>query len=165
MSPLVMLFAAFAVVYLASQALGAVIGGGSDSVDDLGGQVDTSQSSVTVRIAQAIAQAEGFFAPVKNGVTPRPRRNHNPGDMTQDLIGRAVGRDGAFVVYASDADGWQNLYAQVNAWLEGTSRHAGPDSTIADIASFYTSTDQQAWAGTVAAVLGVSQDTSIGQLA
>lgn len=165
MSPFVVLLLAFAAVYIAPQILGYIGGGSSDSADDLGGQVDTSQSSVTVRIAQAIAQAEGFFAPAHNGITPRPRRNHNPGDMTQDLVGRAVGRDGPFVVFGSDVDGWENLYAQVNAWLEGTSRHAGPDSTIAEIASFYTATQQDIWAGTVAAVLGVSQDTPIGSLA
>ena len=135
-------------------------GGDSDTVEDLGGMVDTSETSVTQRIAQAIAAAEGF------GVAgARPTRNHNPGDMTADLIGRSTGKDGAFVVYANDEDGWQNLYAQVNAWLEGTSRHAGPQSTIFDISRFYTTTEQDVWAANVAGVLGVDLDTQIGTIA
>ena len=135
-------------------------GGGSDSIEDIGGVADTSEGSVTVRIAQAIAAAEGF------GVEgARPTRNHNPGDMTADLIGRSIDKDGAFVVYANDEDGWANLYAQVNAWLDGTSRHAGPQSTIFDISRFYTTTEQDVWAANVADVLGVDLDTPIGTIA
>lgn len=162
MGAIVTIVAIVAIVYVASQATGTIAGliGGSDTVDELGGVVDISQSSLTVRIAQAIAHAEGFYVSGS-----RPARNHNPGDMTADLIGRATGRDSAFVVYANDQDGWENLYAQVNAWLNGVSRHAGPDSSIADIASFYTTTDQQAWANTVATRLGVSVDQSIGAIA
>jgi hypothetical protein len=133
---------------------------GSDDVSDLGGQVDTSNTNLTKAIAQAIATAEGFYVSGS-----RPARNHNPGDMTADLIGKAVGKDGAFVVYANDSDGWANLYAQINAWLEGTSAHANADSTIHDVSRFYTTTDQDAWANTVASKLGVSIDTPIGQVA
>jgi hypothetical protein len=138
--------------------------GGSDTVQDLGGDVDTSADSVTQKIARAIATAEGFFA-----AGSRPARNHNPGDMTADLIGKSTGTDGAFVTYDNDEDGWANLYAQVNAWLQGTSRYHGPLSTIADLAGLgsetgYTTTDQQAWANTVAQVCGVTTDTSLGDI-
>lgn len=133
---------------------------GSDKVSDLGGQVDTSTSNPTKAIARAIAAAEGFYVP-----GTRPARNHNPGDMTADLIGKAIGKDGPFVVYANDDDGWENIYAQVNAWLEGTSAHADAGSSIFDVSRFYTTTDQDAWANTVASQLGVSADTPIGQVA
>lgn len=151
--------AGFAVVFLLSEAASA-FGFGSDTVEDLGGMVDQSTDSVTIKIAQAIARAEGFYV-----AGSRPARNHNPGDMTADLIGKSTGKDGMFVVYANDADGWENLYAQVNAWLDGTSRHANIDSTIAEISQFYTTTDQNAWAFTVASALGVDPDTSLGELA
>lgn len=139
-------------------------GGGSDTLDDLGGQVDTSASSKTVAIAQAIATAEGFYAPGS-----RPARNFNPGDMTADLIGKSVGKDGPFVKFANNADGWENLYAQVNAWLDGTSQYHSADSTIADLAGLgdetgYTATDQTAWANTVANTLGVSVDTPLSEV-
>lgn len=134
--------------------------GESDTVEDLGGIVDTSGQSATVRIAQAIARAEGFYISGS-----RPARNHNPGDMTADLIGRSTGKDGAFVTYANDADGWANLYAQVNAWLNGTSHHAGPASTIFDLSRFYTATEQDIWAQNVADDLGAGLDTRLEEIA
>ena len=112
------------------------------------------------KIAEAIAFAEGFYV-----AGSRPARNHNPGDMTLDLVGKAIGKDGPFVVYATDSDGWSNLYAQVEAWLNGDSAHADSTSTITDISLFYTTTDQTAWATNVANHLGVSTDTAIGEVA
>jgi hypothetical protein len=135
-------------------------GNSTDSVNDLGGFVDTSADTITVKIAEAIARAEGFYV-----AGSRPARNHNPGDMTADLIGRSTGKDGSFVVYANDGDGWLNLYAQINAWLNGTSHHATADSTISQIASFYTDTEQDIWANNVANYLGVDVSTPIGELA
>jgi len=111
------------------------------------------------RIAQAIATAEGFYVSGS-----RPQRNHNPGDMTADLIGKSVGHDGAFVVYETDDDGWNNLYHQINLWLNGSSSHATANSTITDLSQFYTTTDQTAWATNVANSLGVSLDTTIGEV-
>jgi hypothetical protein len=134
--------------------------GASDSVDDVGGYVDTSAGTITVMLAEAIARAEGFY--VKES---RPARNHNPGDMTADLIGKSIGKDGSFVQYANDNDGWLNLYAQINAWLNGTSKHATAESTIDHIASFYTATEQDIWARNVANYLGVETSTAIGDLA
>ena len=120
---------------------------------------DVSITDQVQKIAQAIATAEGFFV-----AGSRPQRNNNPGDMTLDLIGRSTGKDGPFVVYATADDGWANLYAQVQKWLDGSSSHATSDSTISDIASFYTTTDQASWATNVANQLGVSIDTPIGQV-
>lgn len=126
----------------------------------LGGVITMSTTPAVQKIAQAIAVAEGFYV-----AGSRPARNHNPGDMTADLIGKSVGKDGPFVVYANDDDGWDNLYKQINLWLNGGSSHAGPNSSISDIAGFYTTTDQSAWAANVANHLGVSIDTSIGEIA
>jgi hypothetical protein len=131
----------------------------SDTVADLGGVVDSSDPANVEKIARGIATAEGFYV-----VGSRPARNHNPGDMTADLVNAAVGVDGMFVVYGTDQDGWNNLYAQINAWLNGTSRHAGPTSTIYDVSRFYTTTDQDAWAATVASVVGVDVDTQLGAI-
>lgn len=126
----------------------------------LGGGMDTSAGAGVQKLAQAIATAEGFYV-----AGSRPARNHNPGDMTQDLIGKAVAKDGAFVVYSTDADGWANLYAQINLWLSGGSAHATADSTISDLSSFYTANDQSTWAVNVANSAGVTVDTSIGAIA
>lgn len=144
---------------------GQVASVGQDSAADLGGNVDATQNVITTRIAQAIATAEGFYVDGS-----RPQRNHNPGDMTQDLTGTSTGKDGAFIVYGSDADGWECLYAQINAWFNNSSRYHTSQSSINDLAGLgsetgYTSTDQAAWAATVATSLGVSPDTSIGDIA
>lgn len=124
----------------------------------IGGTVLSTPANVQ-KIAVAIAAAEGFYV---NG--SRPQRNHNPGDMTADLIGRSVGMDGPFVVYATDEDGWNNLYQQIQLWLDGKSSHATAASTISDISQFYTDTDNTTWATNVANHLGVSLDTPIGEI-
>lgn len=111
------------------------------------------------RIAEAIAAAEGFYV-----AGSRPAQNHNPGDMTADLIGKSIGKDGPFVMYSNDQDGWDNLTHQIQLWLGGGSSHATADSTISDISQFYTSTDQTAWATNVANNLGVSIDTPIREV-
>jgi len=124
------------------------------------GGLNSSADDRTQKLAQAIAGAEGFYVQGS-----RPQRNHNPGDMTQDLIGKAVGTDGPFVVYANDADGWANLYAQINMWYSGASNNADGTSTISDLSSFYTTTQKSSWAVNVANGLGVSVDTPINQIA
>lgn len=111
------------------------------------------------KIALAIASAEGFY---KSG--SRPQRNHNPGDMTRDLVGRAVGTDGPFQVYATDADGWADLYRQIELWLSGESNNADSSSTIEDLSGFYTTTEKTSWAVNVANALNVSIDTPIGEI-
>lgn len=110
-------------------------------------------------LAQAIATAEGFYVSGS-----RPQRDNNPGDMTVDIIGKGVGKDGPFIVYATADDGWANLKAQIQKWFDGSSSNADSSSTIADLSSFYTANDQSSWAANVANALGVNVDTPISQL-
>lgn len=141
--------------------IAAVIAIAAFALYEIGGSIVNSAStpSSVQKIAQAIAFAEGFYVSGS-----RPARNHNPGDMTQDLIGKSTGIDGPFVVYATDDDGWANLYAQIQLWLNGGSHNATSASTITQISGFYTTTDQTAWAANVANQLGVSIDTPIGEV-
>lgn len=110
-------------------------------------------------LAQAIATAEGFYVDGS-----RPQRDNNPGDMTVDIIGRGIGKDGPFIVYATADDGWANLKAQIQKWFDGSSHNADSSSTIADLSSFYTANDQGSWAANVASALGVDVNTPISQL-
>lgn len=148
-------------IMVAALALGVIV-----LIKSLGGAMQlnfnlaVNPQGVVRRFAEAIAFAEGFYS-----AGSRPARNHNPGDMTADLIGKSVGMDGPFVVYATDDDGWANLEAQITKWLTGSSSHATAESTISDISQFYTTTDQTAWATNVANQLGVSIDTPIGKVA
>lgn len=113
----------------------------------------------TNAFATAIAYAEGFYV---NG--SRPQRNNNPGDLTVDTIGKGIGMDGPFIVYATPDDGWDALRQQVRLILTNTSRIYNTDMTIQDVANRYTTTDQSAWAMNVASKLGVSPDTKVSSI-
>lgn len=109
--------------------------------------------------AEAIAWAEGFYV-----AGSRPARNHNPGDLTADLTGKGVGVDGPFIVYGNDADGWEALKRQVSLMFTNASQIYNSQMTILQVAQRYTTTNQLAWAQTVAARLGVSMDTKLADL-
>ncbi len=141
------------ILLVAALALGVIV-----LVKSVGGALFVTPTNVQ-RIAEAIAVAEGFYVDGS-----RPQRNHNPGDMTLDLIGKSIGMDGPFVVYASDYDGWLNLYTQIQKWLDGSSSHATADSTIQQISEFYTANDQTSWAANVANSLGVGIETPIREI-
>jgi hypothetical protein len=111
--------------------------------------------AVIVKIADAIAFAEGYYA-----AGSRPHRNNNPGDLELDVTGRAVGHDGPYVIYASPQDGLDALKHQVCLMFEGSHVYK-PSMTIAEVARHYTSTDQEAWARNVAARLGVGVETRL----
>lgn len=122
------------------------------------GSVFVDQDSV-MRIAQAIANAEGFNSPGS-----RPNRNNNPGDLTGNYARTAISSDGPFDVYANASDGWLALYRQVNLWLSNSSNVASEDTTIAELSRLYTSTEQSSWAAHVASALGVSVDTPLSEV-
>lgn len=94
-----------------------------------GGIALVSVSPTVKKIAEAIATAEGFYVP-----GTRPQRDNNPGDIEADLIGKAISWDGSFPMYATVQDGWQNLYTQVSAMLNGLSSHYNPVMTIQEVA-------------------------------
>lgn len=117
-------------------------------------------SGLLDRFTQAIAYAEGFYQ-----AGSRAARNHNPGNMTKDLIGKAVGKDGIFVVYSNDQDGWANLKEQIRlAYLGGNFSAFSPSDTLLEFAKRYTATDQLSWANNVAAKLGVNINTKLSEL-
>lgn len=109
--------------------------------------------------AQGIAIAEGFYVDGS-----RAQRNHNPGNLTEDTTGNGVDKDGMFIVYGSDADGWAALYRQVELILTNTSHIYNVDMTLREIAEHYTTTDQLAWATNVAETLGISIDVPVSTL-
>ena len=113
--------------------------------------------------AEGIALAEGFFV-----AGSRAARNHNPGNMTLDLIGKKIGMDGMFVVYGNDADGWANLRKQVEKILTNASGIYDSQMTLRQIGQKYASTstpdDQLNWAINVATKLGIDIDTPVGTL-
>jgi len=113
--------------------------------------------------SEGIALAEGFYV-----AGSRAARNHNPGNMTLDLIGKKIGMDGMFVVYANDADGWANLRRQVEKILTDASGIYDSQMTLREIGQKYASTsppdEQLAWAINVASRLGIDIDTPVSSL-
>lgn len=113
--------------------------------------------------SEGIALAEGFYV-----AGSRAAENHNPGNMTLDLIGKKIGMDGPFVVYANDADGWANLRKQVEKILTNASGIYDSQMTLRQIGQKYASTsppdEQLAWAINVASKLGIDIDTPVSTL-
>ena len=91
------------------------------------------------RIADAIANAEGYYVP-----NSRARRNNNPGDLTTPLGQSYTGYDGQFVVFATDTDGWNALYILIADALNGVSGIYNADMSISEFATHYTATEQAA---------------------
>jgi hypothetical protein len=118
----------------------------------------SASEAVISRIADAIAFAEGYNVPGS-----RPRRNNNPGDLEQDVTGKAVGHDGPYVVYASPEDGLEALKHQVRLMFQGSHIYKA-SMTIAEVAGHYTSTQPETWARNVAEYLGVSVGTRLSDL-
>lgn len=117
-------------------------------------------SSLTQKIAEAIALAEGFFHPSGTAV---PQRANNPGNLKAGDVG--LGLIGGKTIYATIADGWAALERQINYILTGTSRYYTPDMTLREVAEIYTGHDNaQAWANIVAGKLGVTPETKIGEV-
>jgi hypothetical protein len=111
------------------------------------------------RIGEAIATAEGFYVEGS-----RSSRNNNPGDLTVDLNGKGIAKDGMFIVYSNAADGFDALYKQISEWFAGTSSYISADMSITQAAQVYSPDGAGNWASNVAHYLGVSTDTPLSQI-
>jgi len=107
-------------------------------------------SSTTVKIAQAIAAAEGWYVP-----NSLPRRLNNPGALKLD--GHTLTQ------FSSEQEGWNALYHQVDLMITGQSKYYDSSMTWREIAVIYTGGDNpNSWAANVTSALGVSPDSTLG---
>lgn len=103
-------------------------------------------------LAQAIANAEGFGTENAPTIT----EYNNPG---------ALFDNGQPQQFSSLSDGYNALESQIQMWLNGSSKYANPDTTISELAQQYTGGDSpNTWQTNVSNFLGVSPDTTLGQL-
>ena len=131
----------------------------SASIDGNGGE--ELATTLTRKIAEAIAVAEGWFHPSGTAV---PQRANNPGNLK--LPENPLGDIGGKTIFATAEEGWAALDRQINFILTGQSRYYTPDMTIFQVAQIYTGGDNaQAWANIVAGKLGVTPDTPIKEVA
>jgi hypothetical protein len=125
------------------------------------------------KFAEAIAHAEGFYAPIEIDKGPNiPQRCHNPGDLTEDGVNGDVGYGTArsagygaanITIYSCDDDGWVALRRKVRRILDGASM-AYPTYMSVDALGLKYSCST-VWAKNVADYLGVSTSTKIIDLA
>lgn len=124
----------------------------SGDVPAFGGTVPNDKVKA---IAQAIAHAEGFG--VLNAI---PTRAHNPGDLKMGDIGN--GSINGKTVFASDVDGWNALYKQIDLMVSGNSEYYQPSDSWRRIATVWVGTsDYVNWLNTVVSDLGVDADSSL----
>jgi hypothetical protein len=112
--------------------------------------------------ATAVARAEGFG--VKHAI---PTRYHNPGNIRSTRTGHHyAGQVGlnrcGYVIFKSDAYGWQALQEQLELMASGQSAHYGTDMTITQVAKRYA-TGWRTWSKNVAKQLGVEPNTKLSE--
>jgi hypothetical protein len=114
-------------------------------------------SPQAVLFGQAIAVAEGTVN--RDGSLNTGSLGiqlNNPGDLEDS--------SGQLRSFATIEDGWNALYSQADAMLNGTSRIYRQNMTIAQAAYLYTGNDHAiAWATAVAQQLGLSINSTLSQ--
>jgi hypothetical protein len=161
-----------AAVFVTFVVIGLLLMPSSASASTLGDTGDFSQQIIA--FAQAIAVAEGYQDQNGNLLTGNvPAKANNPGDLvlssglssllTSGWTGQTLGE--GIAVYNSTGAGWNALYNQLQFIVNGQSGLADYDTdTISDLAYNWTTTNQDAWAETVAGQLGVTPDTPLNQV-
>lgn len=114
-------------------------------------------TSGILQMAEAIARAEGFYAP---GPTI-PKRCNNPGNLKRGDVG--LGTVNGITIFRTAADGWDALYRQLDLIRRGSSAYYSPGMTIAEMGRKWTATtnEQTAWGNNVASALGVPVTTTL----
>lgn len=89
---------------------------------------------------------------------------NNPGDLTKSFgfATTGVANSAGVLIFATSDDGWNALYAQLSAIVNGNS-HYTLDTTLADFGSGYSGGDPN-WAVNVANALGVGTDATLGDV-
>jgi len=122
------------------------------------------REEVIKKLASVIAKQEGFYV-----AGSRAKINHNPGNLVYVGQSKAIGKDDkGFAVFATDQDGWDALYWQLNYIFDGKSRCYSPDFTIEQFVNVWASTspqnEKESYAKAIANAFGVSITTKLKDL-
>jgi len=118
-------------------------------------------------LAQAIATAEGFYAPGERDGHSLPHWLNNPGSLKKPSLGAQslpTWKDTGLVVFPTERMGWDALNHQVELMLTGTSNIYEPSDSILEVAKKYADGDLN-WGKNVAKQLGISPECTLGQIA
>jgi hypothetical protein len=127
---------------------------------------DALEARVVV-IAEAVAVAEGYYAPGDHDGHSLPYRLNNPGSLKKPALGAALlptWKDTGLVEFPTAEMGWAALRHQVRGMLTGASRLYELSDTLLLVAEKYADGDRN-WGVNVAATLGVSPAATLMDLA
>jgi hypothetical protein len=129
-------------------------------------RLDSLDSRVRA-VTQAIAQAEGYYATGEHDGRSLPYRLNNPGALKKPALGAErlpTWKDTGLVVFPNPEMGWAALQRQVCLMLTGASEQYDATDTWVHVALKYADGDRN-WGANVAATLGVSPASTLGELA
>jgi hypothetical protein len=118
-------------------------------------------------IAEAVAIAEGYYAPGDHDGHSLPYLLNNPGGLKKPALGAAAlptWRDTGLVQFPTSEMGWAALRHQLRGMLSGASRIYDPSDTWLHVADKYADGDLN-WGLNVAAELGVTPTSTLKELA
>ncbi len=119
----------------------------------------TKPSNLMNKWADAIQKHEGWY------VGSRSYRNNNPGNIKFIGQKRAIGSDGTFCIFATYADGRQELIDLLVRAATGKSSYYRPEMTLRQFYAVYApssdNNNPDAYAVAVAKSMGISVDTQI----
>ncbi len=118
-------------------------------------------------IAEAIAEAEGYFAEGDHEGRSLLHRLNNPGGLKKPALGAEdlpTWMDTGLIIFPTEAMGWAALRHQVGMMLTGKSEIYHPSDTLTTVGLKYADGDAN-WGENVAMNLGVSPDAKLTELA
>lgn len=118
-------------------------------------------------LAQAIAMAEGYYAPGARDGRSLPYLLNNPGSLKKPALGAGslpTWKDTGLIVFPTKGMGWDALNHQVKLMVTGNSSIYDLSDSILDVASKYADGDLN-WGRNVARNLGISPSCTLGEIA
>ena len=118
-------------------------------------------------IAEAIAVAEGYYAPGEHDGHSLPYLLNNPGSLKKPALNAgalSTWKDTGLVIFPSREMGWAALRNQVRLMLTGDSQVYELSDTLLHVARKYADGDTN-WGRNVASTLGVSTGATLRELA
>ena len=118
-------------------------------------------------LAQAIATAEGYYAPGERDGHSLPQWLNNPGSLKKPALGAEslpTWKDTGLIVFPTERMGWDALKHQVELMVTGKSSIYDPSDSILDVAKKYANGDPN-WGKNIARTLGISPSCTLGEIA
>ena len=118
-------------------------------------------------IVEAIATAEGFYAPGGYDGHSLPHKLNNPGSLKKPALGAgalSTWKDTGLIIFPTEEMGWAALRHQVDLMITGDSTVYDPSDTLLLVAGKYADGDLN-WGRRVASALGVAPTATLSEIA